>query len=206
MKKSTLIILSAALTATMANASTLTGTLTVDDYHVTGVSTSPTNFGVQVAASNWWPDLSTFAVELNTGQDYWLHVFGGDAYNWLTGFIGNFALLGDGHVFAATGDQYNTTGMAGWVVSDLGFGIDTVPATAYDLNGDGLWNNLVPGGWAEIDSDARWIWDEDNTDLGNAYLSLPIKAVNTVSNPTSFALFLVGLFAIYKLNRMIARK
>lgn len=188
------------LACTNAAATWLSGTMNVDDRHQTFISTSDGEAGTLIAEGDWWPDTDSFSdILLVDGQDYFLHVLGQDAWKVITGFIGEFHLLGDGHRFA-NGKTSITTNSVDWAVSTTGWG-DYVSATEHYDNGTGPWASYLGGPIADISADAKWIWSDDARAFNDAYFTAPIFAKSTpvtpsterIPEPTTLALIGLGI-------------
>ncbi len=122
------VVFAAALAASQAHATTLSGNLTSDDafyayistnnsvlgtpVYVTGVETS--SGGTNGAGGIWWGYSYSFTgITLTPGQTYYLQI---EAINYsqAAGFIGDFTLSGSGFTFA-NGQQELLTNTANWV-------------------------------------------------------------------------------------------
>lgn len=155
------------LTHLPANATTISGTIDVDDVFTAYLSTDPNTLGTQVATGNNWfanPPVSFSGAALTPGQTYYLQIvaanLGGPA-----AFIGDFSLSDAGFAFA-NGTQHLLTDTIDWT-GNLGGTWSSPSGTVFSegLNSDSstIWHNLYPGQIPNISSNAEWIWPTDAT-------------------------------------------
>lgn len=189
-------VATAAMFASTACATELTGSLSVDNGFRMYISTSDAATGTQFGASNDWATTYTSSTTLNAGTDYYLHVYGYDEGG-IAGFLGQFSLTGTDHAFAnsATSLSTNTTD---WFGNMTGFGAPYTDLTNLGQNGAWPWGPR-PG----IDAAATWIWSGDAYSNDDAYFSTKISATSgaDVPEPASAALLGLGLLAAAAVRR-----
>lgn len=105
-------------------ATTISGTIDVDDVFTAYLSTNPNTLGTQIATGNNWfanPPVSLSGVPLNPGQTYYLQIIatnlGGPA-----AFIGDFSLSDAGFAFSNSG-QHLLTDTTDWTGNLGGVGL-----------------------------------------------------------------------------------
>lgn len=159
--------LTAALGAGFAQATTLSGDLTVDNAFYAYVSTNPSVLGTLVASgNNWMSNVTLPSTALTPGKTNYLQI---EAINYglWGGFIGDFSLSGSGFRFA-NGSQSLVTNTANWLgiyndsnsdpstpqawVEPTGSVVSQGPLVSYP------WDVVCPGCNTGIDPSADWIW------------------------------------------------
>ena len=119
------LVLSSAMLASSVQASTLSGTLNVDDEYVAYISETFAGDGVAFSTNDAWYGTTGFSgVSLAAGTDYYLHVKGINGGG-ISGFIGDFTIAGADHKFMG-GTSFVTTANAHWTVGDTTWGSDAV--------------------------------------------------------------------------------
>ena len=173
------VLLIAPLLASDAHATTITGTLAVDDLFTLYLSTSDSQLGTQLLSGNGWNLPFTLnPVQLSSGDTYFLHVIGrntgGDQ-----GFIGSFTVSDTDFEFA-NGTQSLNTNADDWKasVSDQ-FG--TLPPTDTPLV-EAFYGSVPWGFVSGIDPSASWIWSNP-IDAGYVTFSTQISYVGPPVNP-----------------------
>ncbi|HIJ91543.1 MAG: VPLPA-CTERM sorting domain-containing protein [Desulfobulbaceae bacterium] len=168
----------------MANATTLTSTISMDNGYEVFLSTSDMTQGTSFGAANNWVQTYQNTTMLSAGNDYYLHVYGYDQGG-IAGFLGQFSLSGNDHTFS-NGDTTLLTGMNGWKGNNTGWGNAYSPVT--DLGANGVWPWGTISG---ISSSAHWIWAGDATTNDYAYFSTKISATSQPT-PIPGAVWLMG--------------
>ena len=191
------LLLTAFLTVSQAQATLISGDLTVDNQQWVYLSTDDSVQGDFVSSGNNWGATDSISATLAAGVDYFLHIRAEDVGG-IAGFIGDFSLDSSEHVFA-NGLSYITTNNSDWNVSTSGWS-NYSSATTIANHGGGPW------GWRpNIDSSAQWIWSSDAYNHNNVYFSLAITATTPaeqIPTPTSLAVFAFGLMA-FALRRKV---
>jgi hypothetical protein len=127
---------------------------------------------VLFGSGEYWQTAFQDSVNLNSGTDYYLHVYGYDS-GWIAGFLGNFSLSGSDHVFSnqTTFLETNTTD---WKGNTTGFGQSYLSSlTDLGHHGTSPWYNV-----ANISSSAHWIWAGDAFGNNVVYFSAKISAIS----------------------------
>lgn len=170
-----------------ASATLLTTEINIDNGFSAYISTSDSTAGTLFGSGNNWQISYNNSVTLNSGVDYYLHIYGYDQGG-IAGFLGEFNLTGSDHQFAnnLTSLLTNTTD---WVGNISGFNGAYGTLTDLGANGVGPW-----GTQSAIPTSAHWIWSGDATNNNVSYFSTKISAVQTVPEPESIALVGLGLF------------
>ena len=183
--------------ASVANATMLTGTLTVDNSQSVYLSTDDNTQGVLIGTGSNWTVTDSVLGNLIAGTNYYLHVYGEN----ITGphaFLGDFSLSGTDHVFS-NGSNSLLTNTTDWQVSNSGWSNYTT-VTSYGLNGVSPW-----GTRSGIDSNAEWIWTSGSNVRGaTAYFTTAITATTnpqSASAPGIVALLLLSIGGIFARRR-----
>jgi len=173
------------LVSTNAQATLLSGGLNVDNGYAAYISTNDNTQGTYISSGNNWTSTYNFSgVNLDAGQDYFLHVFAYDQ-GWIAGFLGEFNLTGSDHTFD-NGDSNLLTNTIDWAVSTTGWN-NYMKADAHGSNGSWPWGTR-PG----VSSDAQWIWSADAYNQNQTYFTTTISA-SEVPEPGSLALLILGI-------------
>lgn len=171
----------AGLTAgVVAQATTLTLSLTADDYADAYISTSPTVQGVQfMNKTTLWGATDTKTVTLTPNVKQYLHIRARDVFGAPSMLLAE-ATLSDGLFEFGNATQNLLTNTTDWKLSLTGW--DTNYVTIQDLgsNGTTIWGTR-PG----ISLNARYIWS--STSQGEHYFSTEITPV-----PEPATLFALG--------------
>jgi len=194
-------------------ATTLTGTLTVDNAFTAYLSTSAGTLGTEIASGTNWTTVQNLAAQtLTPGTTYYLQIVGWNYDDAATpgtiqpanppgnpdAFIGNFSLNGTGFTFENGGTTLNTdtTNWQSEVVASPSYTVtwNTPSGTpvSFGLNGATPWNNLtgIAGG-------AAFIWAVDPaSDTGESFFETKITPTGVIPEPATWALTLVGFGAL----------
>jgi hypothetical protein len=204
--------------ASLASATTLSGSLTADNAFFAYISTDNSTLGTLVASGNNWPTTFTIsAAALTRGVTNYLQI---EVINYglQGGFIGDFTLSDTGFHFA-NGTQSLSTDTTNWS-GIYNSGNSTVVAqpwvqptagvVSFGANGVSPWG-MRPG----ISAGADWIWPNDANSLpgGNACanctvdLSTVITPGMTVTpEPASLLIFGSGVLAVARVLRRKIRQ
>ena len=176
------------LASASASATMLSGGLNVDNGYVAYLSTNENTQGTQISAGNNWTSTYDFTnVNLNAGQDYFLHVYDYDQ-GWIAGFLGEFDLTGNDHTFA-NGQSNLTTNILDWDVSTTGWN-NYADASSLGDNGSWPWGNR-----SGVSSSAEWIWSDDAYNDNQTYFTTAISA-SEVPEPGTLSLIGLGIAAL----------
>jgi hypothetical protein len=185
---SKLFIAAIFLVSTGAQATLLTGGLTVDNAFQAYISTDDNVQGALIGSGTHWPTTSVVNTSLTAGQNYFLHIDARDYINGVSALLGDFSLSGSDHLFS-NGSNFVTTNTTDWSVSTTGWsGYGAV--NHMGNNGISPWGLIT-----DVDSSADWIWSNDQTVGNHAYFTLSINAA-TVPEPSILALMCLGIFGI----------
>jgi PEP-CTERM motif-containing protein len=182
----------ALLGASAANATTIAGDETADNFFTTYLSTSDSVLGTQIDTGNDWGSTYSFSNKtLTGGMTNYLHIVAGDTGR-PDAYIGDFTLSDSGFRFV-NGTQHIATNTADWRATGSatdGSNWVTPSGTPADrgVNGVGPW-----GLHSLVDASAHWIWSDPDNSF--AYISTTITSVRTngVPEPASISLLALGL-------------
>jgi len=182
----------------VANATTLTSEISMDNGYVIYLSTSDSIAGTSFGSANDWYTTYTDSITLTAGVDYYLHVYGYDQGS-IAGFLGEFTLSGTGHVFSNSTSSL-LTNTTDWKGNTTGWGNAYLAAlTDLGANGASPW-----GTRSGIPGTARWIWAGDANNNDCAYFSTKISAAS-VPLPASVLLLGPGLMGLAWVRRKFQR-
>lgn len=188
-----LIWIAAAAVAGTAHATTLTLTLTADDYADAYISTDPSVEGTRFfnKTTTWGTNL-TESVALTPGVTNYLHVRARDFFGAPSMMIG-VASLSDALFEFANGGQQLVTNPNDWKVSVTGW--TGTFQTPVDLggNGSGPW-----GTRPSIPSSARYLWAQQGGGGPENYYRVEITPV---PEPATLAALGLGLAAVARRRR-----
>ncbi len=190
----------------IANATSLSGTLTADNFFQVYLSDSNATKGTLIAdgsTSNWWNPVS-FSTNLTPGQTEYLHVAVSNV-GWNGGLLGSFNISGSGASFA-NGAHSIDTNTSNWQVApsqinqtgnyNATFSPYTTPNLTPTSDGN---NGVTPWGKVSgINGSAQWL--DVTNGFTSTWFSTAITA-NAVPEPNSLALMLGGLVALGALTR-----
>ncbi len=197
----------------IANAATLSGSISVDNQFSVYLSSSDSTLRTLITSGDDWTNATSFSgVSLTPGTTYYLHVVGWNSpitpatSNNPDSFIGSLSLTGAGFTFANGGTKLETD-TADWrslVVESPSYTVTwSAPGGApVDLGayGVGPWGHNVSG---FTDTAAHWIWSANpDGDTGEGFFSTTILA-SAAPEPAAWALMLVGFGG---LGAMMRRK
>jgi hypothetical protein len=106
-------------------------------------------------------------------------------------FIGQFSLAGDAGAMFSNGTTSLLSNVPDWVVSNSGFGVNTVSPLDIGPNGTGPWGNI-----AGVNSAARFLWAPTYTP--NVYFT---SVITIVPAPAGAAALGIGLLALARRRR-----
>lgn len=179
-------------TAMMAQAASLSGSFTADDYATVYLSTDLVADASEIISDKQttWGGTQTFSgVALAPGQHYYLLVLARNVFSGPAMFVGDFALTGDGFRFS-NGGQSLLTNTTDWTVNESGFGAAGQTPVSLGTNASlQIW-----GARPAISGDAEAVWayyaDWANGYNGPAYF---VTQITAVPEPAMFAMFAAGL-------------
>jgi hypothetical protein len=202
MKKIFVVLFVMALSITSSvYADTVSGNFTTDNHFKMWISTDDTVAGSQQYTSDWtywdWTSPEAVSFTLTPGVTNYLHVYAWDDGQTAAGVIGNFSLNSASYWFDNGTQSLLTNADEYWKVRENGFNGTDITSYLIDEGGVGAAPWAGNGDLSSINANARWMWTDKYTfdgiyghDLGKErYFS---AAINTVPEPVSTALFLLG--------------
>ncbi len=172
--------------ATLLQATTISGNLTVDNSFSLYISEDDSQLGTLVASGDNWMVAYSFTHTLTPGRTQYIHVKASDV-GVVSGFLGSFRLSDNSFAFN-NGGQSLLTNTSGWTVYTDRFGGTRGTITL----ADGFFGSAKNGGgWtrhATIDTNAYWIWTNRGLDINcTRYFSAPINPATILiaANPLS---------------------
>jgi len=178
----------------VAVASSLSGTVSVDNEFSLYLSNSDSQLGNLVGSGNNWPSPLSFSVSLTPGSTYFLHIVGfNDGGPDM--FIGSFSLSDTSFKFS-NGSQALDTNTTDWKGNLTGFGNAYSTPLDFGANGTSPWGTL-PG----INSGAHFIWMDPNENVNlNNYFTEKITP-NAVPEPATTAALAMGALGLLARRR-----
>jgi len=128
------------------------------------LSTDDSVQGTLIGSGDSWPTTYELSSYLESGQEYFLHVYATDQ-GVAAGFLGDFEITSGEHVFA-NGQTIMVTDPNYWSVSTVGWNIDNQAATSFGINGDAPWNDIDG-----VDDTAQWLWSAGGINDSEVYFS-----------------------------------
>lgn len=179
-------------TSMLAQAASLSGSFTADDYATVYLSTDLVADASEIISDKQttWGGTQTFSgVALTPGQNYYLLMLARNVFSGPAMFVGDFALTGDGFRFS-NGGQALLTNTTNWTVNESGFGAAGQTPVSLGTNASlQIW-----GARPAISGDAEAVWayyaDWANGYNGPAYF---VTQITAVPEPAAFAMFAAGL-------------
>lgn len=170
-----------------ASATTISGTVTVDNAFYLYISTSDSTLGTLLTSGNNWGSPMAFGpLTLTPGTTYYLHIEGID-YGGPNGLLGEITLSDSSFQFA-NGTQTLLTDTTNWrgIYNNTNSDPTMVQAwvqpngtvSSYGLNGVPPW-----GTFSGISSNAAWIWPTDSTTC--QYCTVDFSTTITYNGPSS---------------------
>jgi hypothetical protein len=196
-----LVILAAGFASAHAD-SDLSGYFNADNWYFMYLSTDDSQLGTLVGSSDFgefdWAsseDIGNWGITLTPGVTNYLHVVAWDDSYTIAGVLGDLHLNNSNYLFS-NGTSSLLTNTEDWTVRVGSFAnspVNIVNAGGY-VNGstDSPWYQFLGTPIPNISGDAQMIWTAEDgyRDLGQTrYFS---TAINTVPEPVSTALFLLG--------------
>jgi hypothetical protein len=182
--------------ASTASATVLTLNMTVDNTFDLYVSTNDTELGTYIGSGDDWATAYSYTVDLTPGVTNYIHVVANDE-GVISAFAGDFSLSDSAFQFANGTGNLVTDG-AHWNISNDGFGQNYYAPDEIELNGSGIWADIVGGPIEGISGSAWWIWSNygDDTDC-TRYFSTQI----CVPEPATLSLLGLGALAVMRRRR-----
>ena len=205
----------AALAASHAHATTLSGDLTADNAFFAYISTSPSSLGTSLTNGNAWGTDFNFTSNALANQTYYLNIeainAGGPG-----GFIGSFTLTGPNFQFA-NGGQTLSTDTTNWFGTYNNSNSDTSASQSWVTPNGGVAEMTYVSGWGTpLASGALWIWPSDpsssSAGLSCGTCTVDLQTVITYTGvsatplPAALPLFASGLGAMGLLGWRRKRK
>lgn len=172
-----------------ANATTLSGTLSVDNLFAAYISSDDSVLGTPIASGTDWTKAVSFAgVALAPGLTHYLHVVGTNAGE-VQMFVGKFT-LSDANFQFANGTQTLLTDALHWKADPFNKPGGPLPPAGTPVSFG--FNNVCCTAWGGFDglNGAQFIWA--NSPEWQAYFSAAITPVAPIETPLPAALPLLG--------------
>jgi hypothetical protein len=191
------------LAGASAQAASLSGSYTADDYATVYLSTDLIADASEIVSdkTTLWGSTENFSgATLAAGQNYYLLIHARNVFSGPAMFLGDFSISGEGFRFANDALTLST-GTVNWAVNESGFGAPGAAPVSLGTNaGLQIW-----GGRQGISADAEAIWayyaDWSAGYNGPAYFVAHIVAV---PEPESWAMFGAGL-ALLAVRRRVRK-
>lgn len=176
-----------------AQAASLSGNFTADDYATVYLSTDLVADDSEIVSDKvtlWGSTQSFSGIALTPGQNYYLLVLARNVFSGPAMFVGDFSISGEGFRFS-NGGQTLLTDTTDWTVNETGFSNAGNTPVSLGSNGPSL---QIWGGRPGISADAEAVWayyaDWSNGYNGPAYF---VAQITAVPEPASLAMFGAGL-------------
>lgn len=179
-------------TALSAQAATLTGNVTADDYLKIYLSSDLTASADELVLdkTTTWQTTANFSATLAAGQSAYLLVEARDAFGQPSMFVGSFSI--DGNLFEfSNGTQQLSSNTSDWRVGTAGFASAAgTPASIGSLPVLPTW-----GSFPSIASDAQALWIDNGSGAPDYAFSTAyfVTQITAVPEPTTLAMFGAGL-------------
>ena len=182
-----------AIAASQAQATTLSGNLTVDNLFSAYISTNDATPGTLIGSgADWGTTYSLTAATLTPGVTNYLQIVG-ISYFPPAAFIGSFN-LSDANFQFANGTQTLLTDTTNWRSNPSGgswFAPNGTPVSL-GLNGISPW-----GSHPTINASAAWIWSDTSDTYGaTAYFSTTITPTSATPLPSTWLMLLSGFVGL----------
>lgn len=178
----------------VAAASSLSGTISVDNEFSLYLSTNDSQLGNLVTSSTNWTSPTSFNVSLTPGTTYFLHVVGfNDGGPDM--FVGSFN-LSDTNFSFSNGTQALDTNTTDFKGNLTGFGNTYSTPLDFGPSGTSPWGSL-----AGINSTAHFIWMDPNENVNlNNYFTTKITS-SAVPEPATCAALAIGALGLLARRR-----
>lgn len=197
-----MFVVFAAISSNAYAISDLSGYFTTDNHYSLYLSTDDSSLGTLIGSSDGttydWAsaeNIGNWGISLTPNTTNYLHIVAWDDGSTIAGILGDLTLNNSSFIFA-NGNTSLLTNTTDWTVRKDSFA--TSPIAIVNAGGfinsdtDSPWYAYLHSPIDNIGGDAQWLWTNEggNKDLGTTrYFS---TAINTVPEPISTALFLLG--------------